>query len=309
MRQLYTRLEELNERLEQLQTEANMVAFRAESTQKKAISLLYRAGEYEDRAAQLLADGSEIENKSYEAVATFESQRIFVSDLYSRMGAMEHRLLSVQSELKLLEEAMNLAREKDEQKELERQIRRKKHELERAQKEYQEAATYYERESSRKMSLWEEVEHLWERSLDTSLQVSELKVEGVRARRLSEKLFRQAEQLSKRQQALQTEIQEVEKQQGELGQALKSKRQAARRLLNALVGENFIFWPARESNERIYLLALQNQPEGYNIELQAGCIYQAERQRGVEFIEVLPPEGYEEKADERLDSFFCQRKT
>jgi len=126
LRQLYTRLEELNERLEQLQTEANMVAFRAESTQKKAISLLYRAGEYEDRAAQLLADGSEIENKSYEAVATFESQRIFVSDLYSRMGAMEHRLLSVQSELKLLEEAMNLAREKDEQKELERQIRRKK---------------------------------------------------------------------------------------------------------------------------------------------------------------------------------------
>lgn len=305
----FRQMEHLSQQLDELHTQASLMAFRAEFTQKKAIALLYRAGEHEDRAAQFLAEASEIENKSYEAVAAFESQRISVSDLYSRMGAMEHRLLSLQSEVGLLREATEMAGNKDQRREMEKQLKRKQSELGRMEKEHREAASLYARENARKMSLWDEVEHLWLRSLDINLGVSELKMEGSRSRRLSEKLFRLAEQHKKQAESLLVEVEQTEKRQGELEQAIRTHLAGSRRLFGCLAGENFVFWPSRESNGKVYAVPLKDLLDGYNIELKAGIIYLVDRKRGVEFLEPLPPGGAPEiRHDSRIDTFFVRSK-
>jgi hypothetical protein len=50
---------------------------------------------------------------------------------------------------------------------------------------------------------------------------------------------------------------------------------------------------------------INDHAEGFNIELRAKNIYLISRQRGVEFIEPLPPAGeVPEEEDGRIDDFF-----
>jgi len=276
---LEQKLAAVGSRFDELLAQVNLMDFRAEFTQKNAIDSLYLAGEYEDTAAQLLAEASEIENKSYEAVANFESQRIHVSDLFSRMGALEHNFLSAQTE----------ARE----------------ERERLEKELREATVVYERENARKLSLWEEVEQMWARSLDINLGVSERRVKSKRARREAERLFKEAEQHKHSSKALQAEATEAEQKQKEIQQAIEDLRTSARKLFGCLVGEEFLYWPRRENVNEVYCVPINDHAEGFNIELRAKNIYLISRQRGVEFIEPLPPAGdVPEEEDGRIDDFF-----
>ena len=164
------------DKITELHSQINLMAFRAEQTQKEAIDALYRAGEYEDKAARLRAEAAEIENKSYEAVANFENQRIMVSDIYSRMGAVEHHQLSLKTEVEKFSRSLEQSRDAEQRAELKRSLKRKQSELAKVERELAEVSAHYERENKRKMSLWEEVEHLWGRSLDINLSVSEKKV-------------------------------------------------------------------------------------------------------------------------------------
>jgi len=276
---LEQKLAAVGSRSDELLAQVNLMDFRAEFTQKSAIDSLYLAGEYEDTAAQLLAEASEIENKSYEAVANFESQRISVSDLFSRMGALEHNFLSAQAD----------ARE----------------DRDRLEKELREATVLYERENARKMSLWEEVEQMWARSLDINLGVSERRVKSKRARREAERLFREAEQHKQSSKALQAEATEAEQKRKQIQQAIEDLRASARKLFGCLVGEEFLYWPRRENVNEVYCVPINDHAEGFNIDLRAKNIYLISRQRGVEFIEPLPPAGeMPEEEDGRIDEFF-----
>jgi hypothetical protein len=272
---LEQKLAAVGSRFDELLAQVNLMDFRAEFTQKNAIDSLYLAGEYEDTAAQLLAEASEIENKSYEAVANFESQRIYVSDLFSRMGAVEHNFLNAQTE------------------------------RERLEKELRDATALYERENARKMSLWEEVEQMWARSLDINLGVSERRVKSKRARREAERLFKEAEQHKRSSKALQAEAAEAEQKNKEIQQAIEDLRTSARKLFGCLVGEEFLYWPRRENINEVYCVPINDHAEGFNIELRAKNIYLISRQRGVEFIEPLPPAGeVPGEEDGRIDDFF-----
>ena len=272
---LEQKLAAVGSRFDELLAQVNLMDFRAEFTQKNAIDSLYLAGEYEDTAAQLLAEASEIENKSYEAVANFESQRIYVSDLFSRMGAVEHNFLNAQTE------------------------------RERLEKELRDATALYERENARKMSLWEEVEQMWARCLDINLGVSERRVKSKRARREAERLFKEAEQHKRSSKALQAEAAEAEQKKKEIQQAIEDLRTSARKLFGCLVGEEFLYWPRRENINEVYCVPINDHAEGFNIELRAKNIYLISRQRGVEFIEPLPPAGeVPEEEDGRIDDFF-----
>jgi hypothetical protein len=276
---LEQKLAAVGSRFDELLAQVNLMDFRAEFTQKNAIDSLYLAGEYEDTAAQLLAEASEVENKSYEAVANFESQRIYVSDLFSRMGAVEHNFLSAKAEA--------------------REVR------ERLEKELREATALYERENARKMSLWEEVEQMWARSLDINLGVSERRVKSKRARREAERLFREAEQHKRSSKTLQAEAAEAEQKKKEIQQTIEDLRTSARKLFGCLVGEEFLYWPRRENVNEVYCVPINDHAEGFNIELRAKNIYLISRQRGVEFIEPLPPAGETpEEEDGRIDDFF-----
>lgn len=295
----------VRERNEELLAQVTLVEFRAEFTQKNAIDALYRAGEYEDTAAQLLAEASEIENKSYEAVANFESQRIAVSDLFSRMGAVEHNYLTSKSEVARIRQDIQQASASEQKEEFKRQLKKKEADQERHERELREAQATYERGNSRKMSLWEEVEQMWSRSLDINLGVSERRVKAKRARQEAENLFREAEKNKKQAEALRSEAEEAARKNEELLQAINDLRISARKLFRCLVGEEFLYWPRRENINEVYCIPLQDHPEGFNIELQALGVYVINRQRGVEFIQpLLPTPDAGEDGDERIDAFF-----
>jgi Txe/YoeB family toxin of Txe-Axe toxin-antitoxin module len=302
---LEQRLSAVQSRYEELLAQVNLMEFRAEFTQKSAIDSLYLAGEYEDTAARLLADAAEIENKSYEAVANFESQRIHVSDLFSRMGAVEHRLLSIETEIRSRKLIKQGADENGEREELERLLRRSEAEAKKLRKDQREATALYERENSRKMSLWEEVEHMWTRSLDINLGVSERRVKSKHARRESERLFKEAEQYKHKAQDLRNESEETKKKTDEIKLSIDNLRSSARKLFGCLVGEEFLYWPRRENNNEVYCVPVNDHAEGFNIELRARNIYLIHRQRGVEFIEPLPPvDETQVDEDRRIDDFF-----
>lgn len=302
---LEQRLTAVRLRRDEMLAQVNLVEFRAEFTQKRAIDALYLAGEYEDTAARLLADAAEIENKSYEAVANFESQRIRVSDLFSQMGAVEHRLMSAETEMRSRKLTLQAAGENGEREELERMLRRGEAEVKRLQKEQRDAAAAYERENSRKMNLWEEVEHMWTRSLDINLGVSERRVKSKHARRESERLFREAEQHKRKALALKNETDETKKKIEEIKLSIDNLRSSAKKLFGCLVGEEFLYWPRRENVNEVYCVPVNDHAEGFNIELRAKNIYLINRQRGVEFIEPLPPaEEVSVDEDKRIDDFF-----
>lgn len=293
------------DKISELQSQINLMAFRAEQTQKEAIDALYLAGEYEDKAARLRAEAAEIENKSYEAVANFENQRIMVSDIYSRMGAVEHNQLSLQAEVDALGKSLEQSRDAEQRAEMKRVLKRKQSDLAKANREFAEVSAHYERENKRKMSLWEEVEHLWGRSLDINLSVSEKRVKSKRSRQESERLFKRAEGFKDKVQQLKEELHSAGQQQGRLIESMGEHRSSARQLFACSVGEEFLYWPSREREKAVFCVPLGDYQEGFNIELKALNIYLADRQRGVEFLEPLPPDNeILSRDDTRIDDFF-----
>lgn len=296
---------QVRDRHEELLAQTTLTEFRAELTQKNAIDTLYQAGELEDSAALLLAESAEIENKAYEAVANFESQRIAVSDLYSQMGAVEHNFLSIQSEVNELKGLLEQAGDAEQRKELTRQMRRKQEILADWDRRLRDASATYERGNSRKMKLWEEVEQMWARSLDINLGVSERRARSRRARKTAEHLFKEAEQHKQASASLGQEAEQANRKASELARAIEQQRSAAKRMFGCIVGEEFLYWPRRENNKEVYCMPISNHSSGYNIELQARNLYLIGRQRGVEFIEPLPPDGgLAESEDRRIDVFF-----
>ncbi|MBW1806882.1 MAG: hypothetical protein JRJ87_01725 [Deltaproteobacteria bacterium] len=307
---LEQKLAAVRSRYDELLAQENLMGFRAEFTQKNAIDALYLAGEYEDNAAQLLAEASEVENKSYEAVANFESQRIRVSDNFSQMGAVEHYFLKLQTEVRSLKATLEGARDQEKREEFARILKKKEADLTKREQELREASGLYERENNKKMSLWEEVEQMWTRSLDINLGVSEKRVKSKRARRESERLFKDAEHHKQKAQALKGEAEEANAKTEELQRLIDDLRSSARRLFGCLLGEEFLYWPRRENINDVFCVPLNDHAEGFNIELRARNIYLINRQRGVEFIEPLPPDGdTRADVDQRIDKFFFESKT
>jgi hypothetical protein len=292
-------------RHEELLAQVTLMDFRADLTQKKAIDILYQAGEYEDVAAQLIAEASEIENKSYEAVANFEMQRIVCSDWFGRMGKAENDVLKTQDGIREKQALIEANKKSDQSKKPQQELKLKQSEVGRNERDPREASATYERENNRKIRLWEEVEQLWVRSLDINLSVSERKHRSKRARQESEQLFKQAEQFKQSAEVLKRECDQASQRQVDLQNQIDELRSSARRLFGCLVGEEFLYWPRRESNKEVYCVPLADYPDGFNIELRMRNVYLVNRQRGVEFIEPVPPFGeVREEQDKRIDAFF-----
>ncbi len=303
------RLDHLRTRHEEMLSQIGLLEFKAESTQKIAIDELYRAGEWQDAAAMLVAQASEIENRSFEAVANFENQRILVGDLSSKIGAMEHRLLELQTEMQELKSVLPEKKIQEKSEDPEKTIKRREIELERLQKELLENQVLFERGSRRKDNLWEEVEQLWGRSLDLILKVSERRVKSKRIRQKAEALFKDAERYRIDVEALRKESEEVLQEKQDVEITLSEAKHSARNDFGCLIGEDFLYWPSRLNNKEVFCIPLRSQSSGYNIELIAKKIYLIERQKGVEFIQPLPQIEESEKDDDvRIDSFFSKTK-
>src|SRR5438309_3526268 len=149
---------------------------RAALSQKNAIDTLYRAGECEDSAANMLFEGTDLENKSFRAIADFEEQRFKVSELWYRPGAAEKNLEEKHAEA---------GRTKNKKIEADAKV---------AEKVHRTAAEEYERETSKKNRLWDEVERIWAKSAEVNLLVAEQRGRGKKIRKEAEALFQLAEE-------------------------------------------------------------------------------------------------------------------
>jgi len=261
-------------RHEELLTQIHLMEFRAELAQKNAMDTLYRAGAYEEAAARMQAEAQDLENKSLDLVGEFERQRLACSELWTQTTA----------------EAMHAKAASD--KSTEQRLKRLKDE--------------YERETARKNRLWEDVESMWAASLEKNLAVVENRVKGGRVRKESESMFAAAEQANSNAQALKADGEKGAQEKEQAEDAVRSLLSTARSEFDAIVHEDFLYWPQRENNKMVYMVPLFADSLSYNIELKACAVYQADRTRGVEFLEPVVESPKGPRVDTRLEDFFLK---
>ena len=270
-------------RYDELLAQATLMEFRSELTQKNAIDTLYQAGEREDASATLLFEATDLENRSFRQVSDFEEQRIKASDLWYRLGAAE----------RVLEEAKakNLTGP----------------ELKTAERNHQAAAHEYERESTRKQRLWEEVERLWTRSTEVGLLVSEERHQGKKVRRDAEGLFALAEERKTRAKELKVEAEGLAKAVDTAKAQLATTFGKARENFGCSVGTDFIYFRAKDDSSSAFAVAMTDDRDSYNIEVQALVIYSVDKQKGVSFLEpARPPRGTTDEGDRRIEDYFLK---
>jgi hypothetical protein len=262
-------------RNEELLTQVHLMEFRSEMAQKNATDTLYRAASYDDAAAEVQAEATDLENKSLELVGEFERQRGVCSDLWSNMSAVEQQLdqnpggRSADARLRRLRED-------------------------------------YERETVKKNRLWEDVEGLWGMSLEKNLAVVENQAKSRRVRKESEVLFAAAELSKYSALALKQESEAAAREQERAQAAVKQMMAKARSHFETIVHEDFLYWPQRDNNKRVFVTPLFNDSTNYNIELKACAVYQCNRDRGVAFLEPVVEVPRTARVDTRLDDFFLK---
>ncbi len=286
--------DEASARFDELLTQSTLMDFRAELAQKNAIDTLYRAGECEDQAAKLVAEASEVENRSFEIVANYEEQRFKVSEIWYRLGAAEKALDEIRERLGTLRAKGdgNLASAESE--------------LKRAEREHRETHDAYERETQRKLRLWDEVERMWATSAELSLLVAEKRLQGRKIRRRAERLFREAEERKARSKALRREADEQSQLEGQHKERRAILLSDAKDRFGCAVGEEFLYWRQREDQEGAYCVPLINDSDEFNIEIKSLSIYRVGKQRGVEFLEPGREGRRVDEGDQRFESFFLE---
>ncbi len=260
-------------RHEELLTQVHLMEFRAELKQKNASDTLYKAGEYEDAASSAEAEATNLENKSLELVGDFERQRGLCSELWAAMSALEQQA------------------DGNKDRGLEARLKRSREE--------------YERETARKNRLWEDVEAMWNASLEKSLAYMEQQVKARRVRKESEALFSDADKSTRSASAIKAESDGTAKDREVAETALKELMGTARSSFDAYVHEEFMYWPQQENNKQVWVVPLFSDHASYNLELKACQVYQASRQRGVQFLEPVV-ETRQSLEDTRLADFFTK---
>jgi hypothetical protein len=281
--QARTALRETSARYDELLAQTTLMEFRAELSQKNAIDTLYRAGEHEDTAANMLFEATDLENKSFKAVGEFEEQRYHASEAWYRQGAAEKKL--EESKDKKLPEA----------------------ELRAAERTVTSAHEEYERENSRKLRLWDEVERLWARSAEVSLLVAEERALGKKVRREAEGLFALAEERKKRSKELKAETESCATQVEAAKAKVSAMLSVAREKFGCATGTDFLYFRQKDDQRLAYCISLVEDREGYNLEVKALAVYQVDRARGVAFLEPARAGAPSlEEGDRRFEDYFLK---
>lgn len=268
---------------EEALAQTTLMEFRAELAQKNAIDTLYRGGEHEDAAATMLAETTDLENRSFKGVADFEEQRYRASEAWYRVGAAE----------KNLEEARELKRSPAEVAEFERL--------------HKQASSEYERENGKKARLWDEVERLWAHSAEVGLLVAEQRSLSTRVRKKAEALFAAAEDRKQKARELKDES---EAQAAALDAArarVSALKEQAKERFGCAVGEDFLYFRHADDQRAAWAVALVQDGESFNVEVQPRAVYLVDRQKGVRFLEPArhgPPNLAQ--ADQRFEEYFLK---
>jgi hypothetical protein len=266
---------------DELSAQLNLMEFRAEQHQRQAIDTVYRGGEQGERAAGLAAEAQRLDNQSFPSLAEFEDARFRTSELWYRLGAAEHNL------------------------ERAREQRRPSAELdplERARQALQSDHQHLERE---KQGLWAEVERLWDQSAEVSLQRAEAQVQAVKLRRDAERGFALALDRKRRVASLKAELHRTE---GEVAKARTSLAEVVNRapeLFGCAMGTDFLYFRHPSDPRHAYAVAVVQDGEHYNLEVQPLGVYSVDLDRGVQFLEPARDRVVDtSEADRRFEAFF-----
>lgn len=291
--------------------EENHQQFNANLQQKRALDMIEESSQMEALAAQWIAEASDLDNKSYEAVARFESKRVEVSELWFKVGALDHEVETVKAEINTLRERLASAADRQEVISLRTTLKNKEQMLDSLTKEFTRVSELYEREAAKKKKLWEEVEIIWAKITEYNLKVAEAQVKSKRFKREAERLLRESNNFNKR-------IAELKAEQEELYSALEKDKQyieellrLAREQFECIAEDEFLYWQQKENSQLIYCVPLITDLDNYNIEIRALNIYQVDRTRGITFIEPLVEERkrISDEEDTRIDDFFLKGRS
>ena len=176
----------------------------------------------------------------------------------------------------------------------------------RAEREHRQIHDDYERETQRKLRLWDEVEQMWASSAEMNLLVNEKRAEGKKIRHRAERLFREAEERKVRGKALRMEADQQSQERSKSAERLEQLMRDARERFGCAVGVEFLYWRQREDQNGAFCVALMDDPDNYNIEIKPLGIYRVEKQRGVEFLEPAQEARRSEEGDQRFEEYFLR---
>ena len=298
---------EAAEHFDEFLTQSTLMDFRSELAQKNAIDTLYRAGSCEDTAAKLVSEATDVENRSFEVVASYEEHRFKVSEIWYRLGAAEKAMDECRERVTAIKAEIGAAGDdRARLRDLEGSLASVEAELRKAEREHRQIHDDYERETERKLRLWDEVERMWATSSEMNLLVSEKRAEGRKIRHRAERLFKEAEERKARSKALRTEADEKSLQKGERAERIAQLLREARERFGCAVGEEFLYWRQRENQAGAYCVPLIADADSYNIEIKPLAVYRVEKQRGVEFLEPAREGHHGDEDDRRFEEFFLK---
>jgi chromosome segregation ATPase len=297
----------LESSIDEMMANENLHTFRANLIQKRALDRIEDSSQMEALAAKWLAEASDMDNKSYEAVAKFESKRVEVSELWFRVGALDHEVEVLKQDIETLRKRLESASDRQEVMNLRTALKSKEQALESVSKEFAKVSEQYEREAARKKKLWEDVEMIWGISIEYNLKVAEAQMKAKKFKREAEQLLKESNYDSKRASDIRAEIEQKKSEKEQAEKYVQELLRLARERFDCIAEDEFLYWQQKENSQFIYCVPLITDLDNYNIEIRALNVYQVDRSKGVTFIEPLPGEKrIREEEDTRLDDFFTK---
>ncbi len=294
--------------IDKIMAEENNHRFNANLVQKRALDRIEESSQMDALAAKWTAEASDMDNKSYEAVARFESKRVEVSELWFKVGALDHELETVRSEINTLRERLSSASDRQEVINLRTTLKNKEQTLESLNKEFAKISELYEREAAKKKKLWEEVEMIWGISIEYNLKVAEAQAKSKKFKRDAERLLRESNYFTRKAMEKQSEQEQLNSEREKDEKYIEELLRLAREKFECIAEDEFLYWQQKENAQMIYCVPLITDLDNYNIEIRALCIYQVDRSKGVSFIEPLAGDRKKisEEEDSRIDDFFLK---
>ncbi len=293
--------------IDELMAQENLHEFRANLVQKRALDRIEESSQMDAMAARWLAEASDLDNKSYEAVARFESKRVEVSELWFKVGALDHQLESVRQEVEMIRQKLSSASDRQEVMNLRTTLKNKEQEMEALNKEYNKVGELYEREAAKKKKLWEDVERIWATSIEYNLKVAEAQAKSRKFKRDAEQFLKESNYDKRRASDIRSDIEQKNSDKEKAEQYIEELLRLAREKFECIAEDEFLYWQQKENAQLIYCVPLINDLENYNVEIRALNIYQVDRTKGVTFIEPLPGEKrISDEEDRRIDDFFLK---
>ncbi|MGC9044492.1 MAG: hypothetical protein ACP5KG_11625 [Myxococcota bacterium] len=298
----------LTSEIDNILAEENNHLFNANLVQKKALDRIEESSQMDALAARWLAEASDLDNKSYEAVAKFESKRVEVSELWFKVGALDHELETIKSEINTLRERLQNASDRQEVINLRTTLKNKEQTLESLNREFSKISEQYEREAARKKKLWEDVEMIWSMSIEYNLKVAEAQAKSRKFKREAERLLQESNYFNRKAKEKHAEIEQMNSEREKNVKYIEELLRLAREKFECIAEDEFLYWQQKENSQMVYCVPLITDLDNYNIEIRALNIYQVDRTRGVTFIEPLVESSkrISDEEDTRIDDFFLK---